>query len=414
MSIPDNFETNTDKETSYNKSPGWHVLIVLSLLMGFASISTDLYLPAMPAMGQSLSVNESLIALTISGYLVGFSLGQLIWGPISDRLGRRPIVAVGLILFIIGSAGCAISENLTVIIIWRVVQAFGACASVALSRAMVRDIYEGNKAAQMLSTLLAVMAIAPLIGPLLGGQIVTFASWRAIFWTLVGIGIITLIALYTIPETLPPKARNLEPIKKAIFEYFKLLKSRQLLGYTGICGFLYAGIFAYVAGTPFAYISYYHVPVQYYGFLFALGIIGIMIANIINTRMVPKLGYKKMLLAGVVFTTLSAISAAIASKTGWGGLWGIVVPLFLFNSTSGFVVANAITGALENFPKQAGAVSALIGSIQYGCGIIGSGLVGAFADGTPWTMGWVIGISGAGCLLSMTLILPPKIIKQIQ
>ena len=153
-------------------SPRWHVLAVLSMLMGFASISTDLYLPAMPVMSRSLRAGAGMVELTISGYLVGFSLGQLLWGPISDRYGRRLSVAIGLVLFVIGSAGCALSGSALAMIGWRIVQALGACASVALSRAMVRDLYEGSRAAQMLSTLITVMAIAPLIGPLVGGQIV--------------------------------------------------------------------------------------------------------------------------------------------------------------------------------------------------------------------------------------------------
>lgn len=386
--------------------PGWYVLAVLSLLMGFASISTDVYLPAMPAMGRSLHADAGMIELTISGYLVGFSLGQLLWGPISDRYGRRPSVAIGLVLFVIGSAGCALSGSALTIIGWRIVQAVGACASVALSRAMVRDLYEGNRAAQMMSTLIAVMAIAPLIGPLAGGQIVSLWGWRAIFWTLVGIGLVTLAALFTIPETLPVARRNRESFGRALLRYGKLLRYRRILGYAGAGGFLYAGMFAYVAGTPFAYITYYHVPAQLYGLLFGLGIIGIMAANMLNSRLVPQFGYDRMLLVGTIITALSAIVTALTARTGWGGLWGLVAPLFVFASSTGFVIANSITGALADFPECAGAVSALIGAFQYGSGIIGSGLVGVFADGTPWPMGWVIAISGIGSLLSMCLLTP--------
>jgi DHA1 family bicyclomycin/chloramphenicol resistance-like MFS transporter len=384
--------------------PGWQLLAVLSLLMGFASISTDLYLPAMPEMSRSLHSNAGMVAFTISGYLIGFSLGQLLWGPISDRYGRRSSVAIGLVLFVIGSAGCALSGNVLTIIGWRIIQAIGACASVALSRAMVRDLYEGNRAAQMLSTLIAVMAIAPLVGPLVGGQILALAGWRAIFWTLVGIGFVTLMALFTIPETLPSARRNQEPLSRALVRYGILLRNRRLMGYAGTGGFLYAGVFAYVAGTPFAYITYYHVPAQLYGLLFGLGTIGIMVANILNSRLVPKFGYDRMLLIGTMMSAFSAIIAAAAARTGWGGLWGLVAPLFVFVSTTGLVVANSITGALADFPEHAGAVSALIGALQYGSGIVGSAMVGAYADGTLWPMGWVIGGTGIGSLLSMRLL----------
>jgi DHA1 family bicyclomycin/chloramphenicol resistance-like MFS transporter len=318
-------------------------------------------------------------------------------------------VAVGLVLFVIGAAGCALSENVLTLIGWRIVQAIGACASVALSRAMVRDLYEGNRAAQMLSTLITVMAIAPLVGPLVGGQIVAFAGWRALFWSLVGVGLVTLAALFTIPETLSAKRRNRESVGRALMRYGELLRYRRLLGYAGTGSFLYAGVFAYVAGTPFTYITIYHVPVQLYGLLFGLGIIGIMVANLVNLRLVPRVGYDRMLLFGTVITAASAIVTALAAHTGWGGLWGLVAPLFVFVSMTGFVVANSITGAMADFPERAGAVSALVGALQYGLGMVGSGLVGAFADGTPWPMGWVIAISGIGSLLCMGLLIPERI-----
>jgi DHA1 family bicyclomycin/chloramphenicol resistance-like MFS transporter len=389
-------------------SPGWHILAVLSLLMGFASISTDLYLPAMPAMGLALGADTGMIELTISGYLVGFSLGQLLWGPISDRYGRRPSVAAGLILFIIGSAGCALADSAMMLIGWRIIQALGACASVALSRAMVRDLYEGNRAAQMLSILITVMAIAPLVGPLVGGQIVVLAGWRAIFWLLVSVGLVTLAALLTIPETLPATRRNRESLGRALSGYVQLLRNRQLLGYALTGGFLYAGMFAYIAGTPFAYISYYHVSANHYGLLFGLAIAGIMAANILNARLVVRHGSGCMLLSGTVFAAVFAIAAAIAARTGWGGLWGLVLPLVIFASTTGLIVANSLAGAMARFPERAGAVSALVGAIHYGSGIIGSALVGFLADGTPWPMGLVVAISGFGCLLSALLLLPER------
>ncbi len=386
--------------------PGWYVLGVLSLLMGFASISTDLYLPAMPLMGRSLHAGIGVIEWTISGYLIGFSSGQLLWGPISDRYGRRLAIGSGLILFMIGSAGCALANNALTLIGWRIVQALGACASVALSRAMVRDLYQGTMAARMLSTLITVMAIMPLVGPLLGGQIVAISGWRAIFWLQLAVGLLTLGALATIPETLPMYSRNRESLARALVRYLELLKNRRLLGYLGAGGFLYAGMFAYVAGTPFAYISYYHFPARLYGLLFALGIIGIMLANILNRRLVVRLGYDRILLFGAIAAMGTGIWAGVAARSGMGGLWGLVIPLFLFTSNTGLIVANSITGALADFPQRAGAVSALTGAVQYGSGIIGSGLVGLWADGTPWPLGLVLAMSGIGCMLSMLLLMP--------
>ena len=383
-----------------------HILAILSALMAFASISTDLYLPALPAMELALHAGAGKLEWTLSGYLVGFSLGQLVWGPVSDRYGRRLPVALGLVLFIIGSAGCAMSTTAGMIIGWRAVQAVGACASVVLARAMVRDLYAGHRAAQMMSTLMTVTAIAPLVGPALGGQILQWSSWRAIFWTLVGVGAVTLVALSRLPETLPASRRVQEPLRRAIMRYGAFLRDRRVLGYAGAGGFFYGGIYAYLAGTPFAYITYHHVSPQFYGVLFGGGIIGIMATNLLNSRLVHRIGGDRLLRGGTAVTALSGLWLALDAATGWGGLAGLVVPLFLFVGVTGFIVANSIAGALACFPERAGAVSALVGAIQYGTGILGSALVGAFANGTPAPMGWVIAAMGVGSYACARFLVP--------
>lgn len=386
------------------RKPGIWVLGVLSALLGFASISTDLYLPAMPAIGRDLHAAPGLVEQTISGYLVGFSVGQLAWGPIGDRYGRRLPIALGLVLFVAGSAGCALAGTVGTMIVWRVVQALGACASVVLARAMVRDLYEGHRAAQMMSILLTVMAIAPLLGPIVGAQILLLAGWRAIFWTLVGVGVMTLVALFTIPETLPATKRNGERLIEAFAAYATLLRDRGLLGYAGAGGFFYGGMFAYIAGTPFAYISYYHVPAQAYGLLFGLGVIGIMGANLCNARFVRRLGIIWLLRCGAGGAAIAAIVLGVDARTGWAGLAGLIVPLFVFIAATGFIVANAIAGGLALFPERSGVVSALVGAVQYGSGVVGSALVGVFADGTPWPMGCVIAVCGIGSFLCALLV----------
>lgn len=378
---------------------GWPVLAVLSALMGFASISTDLYLPAIPAMGQSLHARHGMMEWTVSGYLIGFSLGQLLWGPLGDRYGRRLPVAIGLAFFIIGSAGCAMASDAWHMIGWRIVQAVGACAGVVLARAMVRDLYAGDRVAQMLSTLITVMAIAPLLGPAVGGQILNVAGWRAIFWVLVAVGLATLAALFTIPETLPAERRNAETLVRAISRYGALAGDARLLAYAGVGAFFYGGVYAYIAGTPFAFITYHHVPSQLYGVLFAAGILGIMATNMVNARLVLRLGSFRLLQVGAAGAALAGVVSGVAAWAGWGGLFGLAVPLLVFVSFSGLIVANSIAGALTRFPDRAGAVSAFVGAVHYGTGILGSALVGAFADGTPFPMGWTIAASGIGSAL---------------
>lgn len=395
MSKTKPFSAGTDHS---DKQSLW-ILAILSALMAFASISTDLYLPAMPAMAQSLHASAGQLELTISGYLVGFSLGQLLWGPIGDRYGRRLPIALGLLLFIAGSIGCALSTAAPVMIICRALQAVGACASVVLARAMIRDLYEGHRAAQMLSTLMTVMAVAPLLGPSVGGAILNFGSWHLIFWALAFFGIATLVALYSLPETLPIERRNYEPLGGAVKRYIQLMMDRRIIGYASVGGFFYGGVYAYIAGTPFAYIDYYHVSPQSYGLLFALGIAGIMMANQVNARLVKRVGSDRLMRLGALMAAVAGIWLLIDTWSGLGGLAGLVAPLFLFCTAAGLIVANSIVGALNSFPTIAGAVSALIGALQYGTGILGSGLVGALADGTPRPMALVIAAFGVASML---------------
>jgi len=384
-------------------------LTILSLLMAFASISTDIYLPAMPTMAAALHAAPGTAELTISGYLVGFCLGQLFWGPLSDRFGRRLPIAMGLVLFVAGSAGCAVAASMETMVAWRALQAIGACAGVTLARAIVRDLYAGTRAASMMSTLMIVTAIAPLVGPSVGGLILQIAPWRAIFWLLSGIGLVTLGLLYTLPETLAPERRTRAPLSDVFRTYIVLLRQPRLLGYAGVGAFQYGGIFAYVAGTPFAYITYHHVPPQYYGLLFALGSIGIMAANLFNVRYVARFGSDRLMRIGAAGACAMGVTAAVTAWMGWGGLAGLVVPLFLFIACNGLIIANAITGALNLYPGAAGSVSALVGASQFGTGILGSALVGLLADGTPRPLGMAMACFGIGCAVCALMLVRPEL-----
>jgi DHA1 family bicyclomycin/chloramphenicol resistance-like MFS transporter len=188
---------NFQKQTPTATKHGLTFLLILSALMAVTSLSTDIYLPAMPVMAKDLQGDAEL---TITGFLIGFCIAQLIWGPISDRYGRRLPLFIGLGLFIIGSVGCALSTDIVQIVFWRVFQALGACTGPMLARAMIRDLFNRTRAAQMLSTLMIIMAIAPIAGPLIGGQMIKVTSWHAIFWLLAIIGALMLMSLFWLPK----------------------------------------------------------------------------------------------------------------------------------------------------------------------------------------------------------------------
>ena len=357
-------------------------------------------------MAQALHSTAGLMELTISSYLVGFSVGQLFWGPFSDRYGRRLPIAIGLLFFLLGSLGCALSTSALGIISWRVVQALGASASVVLARAMVRDLYDGPRATRAMSTLITAMAVAPMLGPSLGALILRVGSWRIIFWVLVGVGTATLLSLYVLPETLPLERRNSLGLRRSFLAYGAILRHRHLLGYAGAGAFFYGGVFASISGTSFAYISYYGVSPQVYGILFALGIFGLMVANQVNRMLAGKIHHDRVLEIGVVAAGVASLTLAVDAGTNWGGLFGLVIPIFLFISANGLIIANSMVGALGLFPQSAGAAAAVVGALQYGFGVIGSALVAMFADGTPKPMGAVMAVFGLDSLLCFYLVLP--------
>lgn len=379
------------------------ILVILSALMSFSSISTDMYLPALPTLVSDLHADIGLVELSISTFLIGFSLGQLFWGPFSDRFGRRIPIAVGLLLFIVGSTGCALAGNISQLLGWRVLQALGACAGPVLARAMVRDLYARDRSAQMLSTLMLMMAVAPLLGPLLGGQVLTVWSWRGIFWILGGLGVSALGALHFLPETLPSSRRSTESLRHTFVSYLALARNPRLIGYAVAGGFYYGGCYAFIAGTPFAYVDYYHVSPRVFGLLFGVNIVGLMAANLLNTRLVSRLGSESIYRFGSWIAALSGIVLAIDAWFGWAGVPGLAVPIFCFMSVSGFIVANSVAGALEAFPKQAGAASSLVGAMHYGSGVLSAAMLGWLADGTPRPMGWIVGAAGIGCLVTALL-----------
>ncbi|MBJ9205549.1 multidrug effflux MFS transporter [Citrobacter sp. FDAARGOS_156] len=368
---------------------GLSFILILSGLMAFTSLSTDIYLPAMPTMAGDLNGN---VELTVTGFLVGFAIAQLIWGPISDHLGRRTPLFIGMVLFIIGSAGGALSTDITQIVFWRVFQALGACTGPMLARAMIRDLFARTRAAQMLSTLVLVMAIAPIAGPLIGGQIIRLSTWHSIFWLLVAIGVLMFISLLWLPETLPEERRVKASLAGAFRHYRALLTNGRFMRYTLSLTFYYVGAYAFITGSPFVYIRYYHVDPQHYGWLFALNIVGVMAMSVVNRRLVQRHALEQLLKYATMLAALAAVALALLVKLEIGGVIAIIITVFLLFSMNGIIAATSTAAALDAALNIAGSASALIGSLQYGSGIISSLLLARLSDGTPWTMAWIIAL----------------------
>jgi DHA1 family bicyclomycin/chloramphenicol resistance-like MFS transporter len=351
----------------------------------------DMYLPGLPTLATYFSTTAGKAQLTLSGFTVGFAVGQLIYGPVSDRLGRKWVLVSGIALYTVASLLCATATDIDDLILFRVLQALGGGAGVVLTRAIIRDLYSREAGARALSLMLLVPSLAALIGPFIGGQLLVWAEWRDIFWLLTACGGFTLIlAVMRLPETLPRDRRHATSPARVMREYALILRDRRPMGYM-ICGaFSFAAMFAQLSGTPFVYIEIFGVAPEYFGFLFALNIVGIMIGSFINSRLVTRFGIRRMLAFGTSMALLGGGLLAAFATLGVFGLAGIVVPIAIFMMPHNIVNANATAGALEPFPHIAGAASALIGAIRFGAGALVGALVGFLHDGTALPMAWVI------------------------
>lgn len=371
------------------KTTGLSLVLILSALMAITSLSTDIYLPAMPVMATDLQGDAEL---TITGFLIGFCIAQLVWGPVSDHFGRRLPLFIGMALFIAGSVGCALSTDIVQIVFWRVFQALGACTGPMLARAMIRDLFSRTRAAQMLSTLMIIMAVAPIAGPLIGGQMIKVTSWHTIFWLLAIIGVLMLVSLFWLEETLPAEKRVKASLSGAFANYAILLRNASFMRFTLCLTFYYVAAYAFITGSPFVYIRYFGVDPQHYGWLFAVNIIGLMAVSIVNRRLVHRYPLESLLRFAVFAASLAAVILAAATGFGFGGIGLIVVAVFVFFSMNGIIAATSTACALDAVPNVAGSASALMSSLQYGSGIISSLLLALLSDGTPWTMGWIMAV----------------------
>jgi len=287
--------------------------------------------------------------------------------------------------------------------VWRVIQAFGACTGPMLSRAMIRDMYGQTKAAEMLSTLMVVMAIAPIAGPLIGGKILVLSSWHSIFWLLAIIGILLLFSIFTLPETLTDERKNKGSLKLAFAKYRLLLKNRQFMVYTLCVTFFYVGAYAFIAGSPLVYIQYFGVKPENYGYLFGVNMVGIASLSMLNRKLVRKYSLDLLLKVATSIAMMASLLLVTLVKLEIGGILGIVIPMFVVFSTNGIIAACTNAAALDKVPKMAGSGAALLGSLQYGSGVISSMLLAVFAsqNGNPWTMSWIIALFM--CLSAVTI-----------
>ena len=369
-------------------------ILILGALSAFGPLAIDFYLPGFPAMAQAFATDEKHIQLTLAVYFLGLSIGQLVYGPIADRFGRRLPLLVGVGLFTLGSFACAFAPTLEWLIGARFVQALGGCAGMVLSRAIVSDKCDAVGSAKVFSQLMLVMGLAPILAPMLGGLLVNVYGWQSIFIVLTGFSALAALAVALgLPESLPANVPR-QPLSGALHQYGRLLKDREFLGHALTGGIAMAGMFAYIAGSPFIFIKLYGVPAEHFGWLFGSNAAGFILVAQVNARLLAKRD-PGFLLARTVWVYLAAGLALLGiSALHTEQLWPLLIPLFVCIASLGCIIPNASACAMNGQGARAGSASAMLGFLQFSVAAGAASLVGVLHDGSAMPMAMVIILCG--------------------
>ena len=375
-------------------------ILILGALSAFGPLAIDFYLPGFPAIALAFGTDEKHVQLTLASYFLGLSIGQLAYGPVADRFGRRIPLLFGVSLFTLASLACAFAPNLEWLIGARFVQALGGCAGMVISRAIVSDKCDAVQSAKVFSQLMLVMGLAPILAPMLGGLLVNLYGWQSIFLSLTAFSALASLAVALgLPESMPATHPRL-PLSGAFTQYRRLLGDRIFLGHALTGGIAMAGMFSYIAGSPFVFIKLYGVPPEHYGWLFGTNAAGFILVAQFNARLVGKKG-PAFLLSRTIWVYLAAALTLLAiAGMGTEQLWPLLVPLFICIASLGCIIPNASACAMNGQWARAGSASALLGCLQFSVAAAAAALVGVLHDGTAVPMALVISLCG---VLAVTL-----------
>jgi DHA1 family bicyclomycin/chloramphenicol resistance-like MFS transporter len=363
--------------------------ITLGVLSAFGPLSIDMYLPGLPAIAREFATDTAAVQQTLAVFFFGLSLGQIFFGPIADRLGRRRPLLIGCALYALASIGCVLASSLGSLVALRFAQAVGGCAGVVISRSVVRDLFDQRESARMYSFLMLVMGLAPITAPLIGGQILLAFGWRAIFLALSGFGLLcVLLVFFSLPETLPVerRARRDAGLGDALRVYASILIDGRFMGYALAGGLASGAMFAYIAGSPFVFIELHGVPPERFGLLFGLNAVGLVTASQINRWLLARYPGAQILTLALAFMAASALLLLGLTATGLGGFPGMLMALFCCIASIGFVGPNATAAAMAPYGQRAGSASALLGAMQFACGAASGALVSVLDNGTALPM----------------------------
>ncbi|HEY7229218.1 MAG TPA: multidrug effflux MFS transporter [Pseudolabrys sp.] len=377
--------------------PGTFALTaLLAGLSAVGPLTTDMYLPSLPDISRQLDASTAQVQLTISAYLIGFAVGQIFYGPISDRHGRKPVLLSAIAIYCVASLACSLSTSIEMLIVARAFQALGGSGGIVLTRAIVRDIYSGAHAGRELSLIGSVMALAPVLAPILGGLVQTGFGWRAIFLMLVAAGLTgSAIVWALLPETLNRRAAEPVSLPSMLRSYRVIARNPAYLSYLAITSASYAGLFAWISGSAFVLQDLYGLAPLDFGVAFAVGSVGYMTGSLLAARLVIRLGLDGVLGLGGFACAAGGLAMVAAVAFGLVSSMSLVLPMAVYLAGLGMVLPQGIAGAMTPFPERAGAASSLFGFIQQTLAAVCGAAVGWFLGQSAWPL--ATGVAAMGC-----------------
>ncbi|MDP3854340.1 multidrug effflux MFS transporter [Phenylobacterium sp.] len=398
----------TDQRPAEERTP-WGLVILLGSLTAFAPMSIDMYLPSLPAIGESLGASASQTQATVAAFFAGMAIGQFLYGPASDRFGRRAPIMVGIAIFIAASIVCALATSPEMLIGARFVQALGGCAGGVVSRAIVRDRFNHTETARMLSLMMLIMGLAPILAPLLGGVLLALGGWRWNFWVLALFGLACgAAAFFRLKESRSDETAAQAASENPVQAYLALLGQPRLVGYALAGSLNGATLFTYISASPELLMGTYGISPSAFGWVFGLNAAAVIGASQINRYVLRRWTPDEVLERASVVAVAAAVALAAAALTGFGERWSVLPLLFVLLGSYGFMQGNTVAGALNVDPKRAGSISALTGGASFGVGALTASLAGAMHDGTPRPMALVMLAALVGSALTLRFLALPK------
>ena len=380
--------------------PGTFALTaLLAALTAVGPLTTDMYLPSLPDIARQLGASSAQVQLTISAYLIGFAAGQIIYGPMSDRHGRKPVLIGAIALYCVASLACALSTSIEMLIVARAFQALGGSGGIVLTRAIVRDIYSGAHAGRELSVIGSVMALAPVLAPIVGGLIQTAFGWRATFLALVGAGFAGAAVVWALlPETLAARAAEPVSLASMLRSYRIVGRNSAYLAYLSVTSASYAGLFAWISGSAFVLQDLYGLAPFDFGVAFALGSVGYMVGSAVAARLVIRLGLDGLLGLGGCACAAGGLAMVAAVALGSVSSMSLVLPMAVYLAGLGMVLPQGIAGAMTPFPERAGAASSLFGFVQQTVAAACGAVVGWYLGQSAWPLALGVAVMGLATL----------------